>query len=92
MKGFKTLVTAALVCAAFIHTEASVVGEIEIDGMTLYVWRMLGSATVENGAITVSGNTRLYLLESPSILVHPDELHQVSLFAFLIYLFNELKE
>ncbi len=78
MKGFRYFVPAALVCALLAQTEANVVGEIELDGLTLYVWRQFGSVTVEDGTMTVSGNSRLYLLENPNALIQPDDYYQVT--------------
>ncbi len=85
MKGLKHFVATALVCALLIQTEANIVGEIKIDGVTLYVWRLLGSVViVENNTITVGGDSRAYLLQSPSLLIDPDEYYQVRLFYTLI--------
>ncbi len=67
-----------LTCLALIGANADTVGEIELDGTTLYVWRQYGGVTVQDGAITISGNSRAYLLNTPATVLEPDNFHQVS--------------
>ncbi len=75
----KSFATAALLGALLIFgaADANIVGEIDFDGQTLYVWRLFGSVIVEDGAITLSGDSRIYLLVNPSILIRPEDYYQV---------------
>ncbi len=56
---------------------ANIVGEIEVSGETLYVWRQFGSVTVENNAITIQGDSRAYLLQNEVTLIGPGDYYQV---------------
>ncbi len=80
MKFFVALV--ALSCA-ILGANANIVGEINVSGETLYVWRQFGSVTVENNAITIQGDSRAYLLQNEVTLIGPGDYYQVKSHKFL---------
>ncbi len=70
-----SLAFSTLLC--ILGANADIVGEIDVSGETLYVWRQYGSITVQDNVITMRGDCRAYLLQNAVTLIGQDDFYQV---------------
>ncbi len=71
----KLFLTLAALCLGAVS--ANIVGQIDVSGQTVYIWRQFGSVTVQNNGVTIQGNSRAYLLQNEVTLIGPGDFVQV---------------
>ncbi len=79
----KPTLALVILFSIILKANANIVGEIDLAGQTLYVWRSSGSVTVQNNTITMQGESGVLLLQNEVTVIGPEDYYQVIHFLIL---------